>query len=174
MLSNQLSSKIKFFPRKCSLLLQVFDAICKEYGYPLIDISDTGIYSGSYSQERGCLPVSPGDLFIHAFLPFTCLRQVLLRVMLSWNVNDPDSSTLVSKTVVHRFTGFFGGRTSQTRHALESVGVSSLKKVSEGVGVAVPSCLKTARQLVCKAGVSKEVQRSLQELRKLSKFFHWC
>ena len=51
---------------------------------------------------------------VYAFPLFCHTRQVTSRVMASWRLHDPGSSALATKGVVHRSSGFSGGRTSLT------------------------------------------------------------
>ena len=78
----------------------------------------------------------------------------------SLSLHDPDSFILSRKGVVPRPSNYSDGRTLGVRHAVEPAGAAPHKKVSQGCGITVPTCLEIIRQLICKVGFSKEIWRS--------------
>ena len=128
--------------------------VCREFSHSLIDLFTTrrnrspsfmcrlfhipwGERERDREREREKKKIQHqwDDLSIYAFPPFALLRQVLPRVMLSPN----DGSTIVTKEVVPRPSGFYDGGTSRTPHAEEPAGTASCEKISQGSVVAVPT-----------------------------------
>ena len=84
-IANQFSHLDQVLPTNWSLLPWLFNAVCREYGHPLINLLATR------ANAKVPLYVSPildpfqnslDDLNTYASLPFTLLRQILSRVLI--------------------------------------------------------------------------------------------
>ena len=95
-LVDQLSCPDKILPIEWSLPPQVFENICRKLSSPVVDLfatrmnSKLPIYvfrSRLHGMEGNIFQHSWVYLSVHTFPLFTLLRQVLLRLMLSWKIS---------------------------------------------------------------------------------------
>ena len=120
-LTDQLSCPVQILSTKWSPLPSVFDAICKVYGCPLIDLfavratAELPLHVSPVPDPMALKQVpfqhQHDKLNIYDFYPFTLLRQVLLRVLLLTNLSLIRVAPFwPKKRVVCRFSVSSGGR----------------------------------------------------------------